>query len=98
MGRRPTPKHTLDRKNGKKGYSPDNCRWATKSEQNRNRRTSRMLTIGGKKQCLAAWAEQVGVDLNVIYMRLTSGWTPRDAVFRPVQKKLRRKNAKSTLA
>lgn len=32
----PPPKHTLDRKDGTKGYSPDNCRWATVKEQNRN--------------------------------------------------------------
>ncbi len=37
MGRRP-PDATLDRKENDGNYSPDNCRWATKSEQNSNRR------------------------------------------------------------
>lgn len=37
MGVRPTPQHSLDRKDGKKGYFKENCRWATPFEQARNR-------------------------------------------------------------
>ena len=40
MGDRPTKKHSIDRKDNDKGYSKDNCRWATKSEQSLNRRNS----------------------------------------------------------
>jgi len=36
MGKRPSPKHTLDRIDGSKGYYKENCRWATRSEQMQN--------------------------------------------------------------
>jgi hypothetical protein len=38
MGPRPTPQHTIDRKNNDGGYTKRNCRWATRSQQNLNRR------------------------------------------------------------
>ncbi len=41
MGRRPTPKHSIDRIENNGNYEPGNCRWATASEQMRNTRRQR---------------------------------------------------------
>lgn len=42
MGRRPTPLHTLDRRNNNGGYWKGNCRWATRADQARNRNYCRL--------------------------------------------------------
>src|SRR4051812_16425498 len=41
LGERPSAQYSLDRINPKKGYEPDNCRWATWKEQRRNQTRNR---------------------------------------------------------
>lgn len=46
MGRKPSDKHTIDRIDNSKGYTPDNCRWADKSQQAINRKICNRNTSG----------------------------------------------------
>ena len=74
MGVAPTEKHTIDRIDNAKGYFPENCRWATQSEQNRNYSLNRNITFEGKTQCAMDWAKELGIPPFLIYKRLKKGW------------------------
>lgn len=42
MGQRPSKKYTIDRIDNNSDYEPENCKWSTYSEQNRNRRNNKL--------------------------------------------------------
>lgn len=83
MGLRPSPLHSLDRENNDKGYSASNCRWATRVEQNINRRNARKVEFKGVVYpTITALAAAYKIAANVLFMRLRRGWTLEDAVIR----------------
>jgi hypothetical protein len=86
MGPRPAGT-TLDRKESKGDYCPDNCRWATHTEQNRNRSWVRNLTIYGLTMSVSAWSEISGIPASTIITRLDKGMAEKLAVFTPSIKK-----------
>ena len=60
---------SIDRKNVDMGYSPDNCRWATKLQQNRNKTTSVFLERNGERKTIQEWCEQFGMHYHTAYSR-----------------------------
>lgn len=55
MGSKPTPKHSVERRNNNRGYSPSNCYWGTRADQSRNRRGVK-LTVAKARAVRAAKA------------------------------------------
>lgn len=75
MGSRPKGL-TLERKDNDGNYEPSNCKWETRSENNRNKRTNHIIEYGGKKQCVTAWAEERGIKTQSLFNRLNRhGWS-----------------------
>lgn len=57
----------LDRIDNDKGYSPDNCRFVTPSENSRNRRNTKYLTLNGETKSVVEWCEQKSVSCHTVY-------------------------------
>lgn len=79
------PGYTLDRADNSLGYQPGNMRWATATEQSRNRRYNHLVTHLGKTQCLSAWAEETGIKADTIRARLRLGWSIDRALSTPTR-------------
>jgi len=70
MGDKPE-KMSIERIDNSKGYSPNNCKWATWKEQQRNTRRNRMIKYRGETRCLAAWAEELNITTDALRYRLS---------------------------
>lgn len=86
MGPRPRG-HTLDRIDNDGDYKPSNCRWASLSDQARNRRFARRtprrpLTAFGRTKAASVWAEEYGISLQALNYRLSVGWSAEEALTR----------------
>lgn len=79
----PLPGQSIDRIDNDKGYGPENCRWASRKEQNRNKRSLHLITAGGRTQLLSQWAEELGVTHRAILGRIKTGWSEEEAVMTP---------------
>lgn len=69
MGDRPEGM-TIERIDNNKGYQPDNCKWSTRKEQNRNMRSTRIIEFNGTSMCLTDWAERLGIPRTTLQKRL----------------------------
>lgn len=78
---------TIERNNVNGDYCPDNCRWITQKEQTRNKRTTVYLTAFGETKTLISWAEEKGVNPDVIRSRIKRGWSVESAIAAPLKKK-----------
>lgn len=86
-------KLTIDRKNVNAGYNPENCRWATRSEQMNNTRRTRHFEHNGETHTLREWSEITGFSFTLLKGRLQRGWTIAQALTTPPKIKPKKEKA-----
>lgn len=79
MGPRPEGM-TLERKDVNKDYSPDNCVWASKKDQARNRRNNVIVEFNGKVACMSEHAEDHALSASTVGRRIKRGWSIEKAL------------------
>lgn len=84
MGPKPSPNHTVDRRNNDHGYAPENCRWSTRVAQARNTRVTRWVEIAGERMSFAEAVERFGkVSNSTARMRVKRGMDDVAAITTP---------------
>jgi len=67
------PDHSIERIDNDGPYCKQNCRWATRKEQQRNMRRTRIITHNGRSGTHRDWAEWLGVSSGTIWYRIKTG-------------------------
>ncbi|WVQ00004.1 hypothetical protein [Synechococcus phage MA10] len=86
MGERPEGT-TLDRIDNSKGYFPENCRWATKRQQDNNRSNCVIIEHNGRSLTLMEWSRETGLSHACLRHRLNKQGLRPPELFQPLQRK-----------
>lgn len=82
MGEKP-PGMSIDRVDNSLGYSPGNCKWATKIEQARNTRANKFVTYKERRMTQAEFALLTGHNQSTVSYRIRAGWTAEQIAITP---------------
>lgn len=93
VGRRPEGGYSIERVNNELGYIPGNVVWATRKEQNNNRRTNVVLEHLGVRLTITQWAERLGVRKGTLQQRIKLGWSVQRVLDTPVRAKCKASTA-----
>lgn len=92
MGQPPAG-HCIERVNNAIGYTKENCKWATRKEQQNNRRNTTVLSYLGEKKTLIDWADIAGITTGTLRSRISNSWPVEEALgFKQRQRKSKENN------
>lgn len=84
VGLAPSKYHSIERNDNDGNYEYGNVRWATRSEQGRNKRNNRLVQICGVVHRLVEWCEISGLKDSTLEWRLDALW-PEEKLLQPAR-------------
>lgn len=85
MGKKPTPKHSLDRINTDGDYEPSNCKWSTQREQMNNMSRNILVEVSGVTDTFVNQARRHDINLHTVMSRLYLDWPIEKAFTTPTK-------------
>lgn len=93
IGFKPNDGYSIDRIDGNGNYSPENCKWATRKEQDRNKRNSIKINYGGEIYHLYDLAEKFNIKPRTLHARIFEyNWKIEIALTSPVNNRIKNRN------
>ena len=86
MGLRPDSAYILERKDNSLPYGAENCIWADRKTQARNRRSNHFITYNGETKIAIEWAEILQMPYATLFARIKMGWPIEEVFVRPIGK------------
>jgi len=83
MGERPEGRYSIGRRDGTKGYYPENCRWEDDYQQGANKSNNHWLTWNGKTLTISQWARELKMPRAMLKDRIRYGWSVERALTEP---------------
>ncbi len=77
---------SIDRKDSRGNYEPENCKWSTRIEQMRNMTSNKIITFKGESRIISEWAEYLNINYNTLYYRLKR-WSVEKSLTAPIRYK-----------